>query len=203
MILIREWALRWRHNVDDGVYITGVSIVYQPFVQTQIKENAKLRVTGIREGNSPMTGEFPAQRSSNAENVSIWWRHYGDLPMIFTSDAHRKYLNLANRLTSDQNCFSLRYFLHAHMCFNTRIEENLHQWLIAPLSIRTVWDDILTPLYIDPGVNISYDILTPGSIYRNDILTPPHDILTPLPIVHKTVLLVMTNCWMWCIAIFT
>ena len=35
-----------------------------------------------------------------------------------------------------------------------------------------VWDDILTPLYIDPGVNISYDILTPGSIYRNDILTP-------------------------------
>ena len=26
-----------------------------------------------------------------------------------------------------------------------------------------VWDDILTPLYIDPGVNISYDILTPTS----------------------------------------
>ena len=23
-----------------------------------------------------MTGEFPAQRSSNAENVSIWWRHH-------------------------------------------------------------------------------------------------------------------------------
>ena len=25
--------------------------------------------------NSPLTGEFPAQRGSNAENVSIWWRH--------------------------------------------------------------------------------------------------------------------------------
>ena len=35
-----------------------------------------------------------------------------------------------------------------------------------------VWDDILTLLYIDPGVTISYDILTPGSLYRNDILTP-------------------------------
>ena len=23
-----------------------------------------------------MTGEFPAQRASNAENVSIWWRHH-------------------------------------------------------------------------------------------------------------------------------
>ena len=27
-------------------------------------------------GNSPVTGEFPAQRASNAENVSIWWRHH-------------------------------------------------------------------------------------------------------------------------------
>ena len=24
-----------------------------------------------------MTGEFPAQKASNAENVSIWWRHHG------------------------------------------------------------------------------------------------------------------------------
>ena len=23
-----------------------------------------------------MTGEFPAQRSSYAENISIWWRHH-------------------------------------------------------------------------------------------------------------------------------
>ena len=27
-------------------------------------------------GNSPVTGEFPAQKSSNAENVSIQWRHH-------------------------------------------------------------------------------------------------------------------------------
>ena len=31
-----------------------------------------------------MTGEFPAQRSSNAENVSIWWRHHDEL--ILTGD---------------------------------------------------------------------------------------------------------------------
>ena len=29
------------------------------------------------EGNSPMTGEFPAQKASKAENVSIWLRHHG------------------------------------------------------------------------------------------------------------------------------
>ena len=27
-------------------------------------------------GNSPVTGEFPAQMASDAENVSIWWRHH-------------------------------------------------------------------------------------------------------------------------------
>ena len=31
--------------------------------------------------------------------------------------------------------------------------------------LSQVWDDILTPLYIDPGVNISYDILTPLTIF--------------------------------------
>ena len=32
--------------------------------------------TGLCAGNSPGTGEFPAQVASNAENVSIWWRHH-------------------------------------------------------------------------------------------------------------------------------
>ena len=41
------------------------------------KKASKFRVTGLFEGNSPATGEFPAQRASNAENVSIWWRHHG------------------------------------------------------------------------------------------------------------------------------
>ena len=39
-------------------------------------EASKLRVSGLCEGNSPVTKEFPAQRASNAENVSIWWRHH-------------------------------------------------------------------------------------------------------------------------------
>ena len=36
---------------------------------------SKLRVTGLCAGNSPVTGEFPAPMVSNAENVSIRWRH--------------------------------------------------------------------------------------------------------------------------------
>ena len=33
------------------------------------KKTSKLRVIGLCKGNSPVTGEFPAQRTSNAENV--------------------------------------------------------------------------------------------------------------------------------------
>ena len=56
------------------------------------KKTSKLRVTGLCAGNSPVTGEFPTQRASNAENVSFWWRHHGrrlnsvfDLPQAWTS----------------------------------------------------------------------------------------------------------------------
>ena len=40
------------------------------------KKTSKLRVTGLCAGKSPATSEFPAQRASNAENVSFWWRHH-------------------------------------------------------------------------------------------------------------------------------
>ena len=49
------------------------SIVYS---DTDKKKTSKLRVTGLCAGNSPGTGEFPAQMASNAENVCIWWRHH-------------------------------------------------------------------------------------------------------------------------------
>ena len=40
------------------------------------KKTSKFRVTDLCAGNSPVTGEFPAQMASNAENFSIWWRHH-------------------------------------------------------------------------------------------------------------------------------
>ena len=48
------------------------------------KKASKLRVIGLCKENSPVTGEFPAQKASNAENVSIWWRHHAQ------SISHRK-----------------------------------------------------------------------------------------------------------------
>ena len=48
----------------------------QLFIQVQIKENIKASRHWPLCGEFAGTGEFPAQRASNAENGPIWWRHY-------------------------------------------------------------------------------------------------------------------------------
>ena len=48
------------------------------------KKTSKLRVTGLCAGNSPVTGEFPAQMTHNAINVSIGWSHH----LFLQCDAH-------------------------------------------------------------------------------------------------------------------
>ena len=54
--------------------ITRFTIVYSTvYTRHRSKKTLKLRVTGLCAGNSPLTGEFPTQRASNAENISIWW----------------------------------------------------------------------------------------------------------------------------------
>ena len=70
-------TLRWRHNDLDGVSD------HQPhdcllnlLFRRRSKKTSKLRVTGLCARNSPWTGEFPAQKTSNAENNPIWWRHH-------------------------------------------------------------------------------------------------------------------------------
>ena len=40
------------------------------------QKTSKHRVTGLCEGNSPVTGELPSQMATNAVNVTIWWRHH-------------------------------------------------------------------------------------------------------------------------------
>ena len=48
----------------------------QLFIQGADQRNIKVPHQGPFEGNSPVTGEIPAQTASDVENVSIWWRHH-------------------------------------------------------------------------------------------------------------------------------
>ena len=56
--------------------ITSFTIVHSTIYSgaDQRKHQSSASVAGV--GNSPGTGWFTAQVASNAENVSIWWRHH-------------------------------------------------------------------------------------------------------------------------------
>ena len=71
------FTLRWRHNDHAGVSNHQPhGCLLNRLFRRKSKKTSKLRVTGLCAGNSPGTGEFPAQMASYAENVSIWWRHH-------------------------------------------------------------------------------------------------------------------------------
>ena len=77
----RSWGkkntLQWRHNGRDCVSNhQPYDCLLNPLFRRRSKKTSKLRVTDLCVGNSPGTGEFPAQMASYAENVSIWWRHH-------------------------------------------------------------------------------------------------------------------------------
>ena len=76
-IILPQLPLQWRHNERDGAsnHPPHQCLLNRLF-RRRLKKTSKLRVTGLCAGNSPVTGEFPPQMASNAENVSIWWRHH-------------------------------------------------------------------------------------------------------------------------------
>ena len=77
MYIVLNHFVKYYNDERDGVPI------HQPhdrllnrLFKAHIKENSQAPHHRLCAGNSPVTGEFPAQRASNAENVSIWWRHH-------------------------------------------------------------------------------------------------------------------------------
>ena len=78
--MVTPWpglSLPWRHNGRNGIsnYQPHDYLLNRSF-RRRSKKISKLRLTDLCAGNSPVTGEFPAQVASNAENVFIWWRHH-------------------------------------------------------------------------------------------------------------------------------
>ena len=82
--VLRDWvvsyfpnSLQWRHTERNGVSNHQPhDCLLNRLFRRRSKKTSKLRVTGLCVGNSPVNSEFPAQMASNAENVSIWWRHH-------------------------------------------------------------------------------------------------------------------------------
>ena len=68
--LICVWINGWVNNRE-----AGDERRYRAHYDVTIM-TSKVRVTGLCEENSPVTGEITSKRASNTENVSIWWRHH-------------------------------------------------------------------------------------------------------------------------------
>ena len=74
-------TLQWRHNGRDGVSNHKPhGCLLNCLFRRRSKKTSKFRVTGLCAGNSPET--------SNAENVSIWWRHHESVG-LFLQCLHR------------------------------------------------------------------------------------------------------------------
>ena len=114
-------TLKWRRNEHDGVsnHQPHGWLLKRLFMRRS-KKTSKLRVTGLCEGNSPVTGEFPAQRASKAENVPIWWRHHdvGKTDYYLTTTLHGKTIIVSNIIGMNCNYLHEHYRVRLLHCIN-------------------------------------------------------------------------------------
>ena len=75
----QQYALHYNDVIMDTMRLKSPAsrLFTQHLFKRRSEEISKFRVTSLCTGNSPVTGEFPAQRASNAEIVSSWWRYHG------------------------------------------------------------------------------------------------------------------------------
>ena len=115
--------LRWRHNERDVVSNHQLhDYLLNRLFRPRSKKTSKFRVTGLCSGNSPGTGEFPAQMASNAENVSIWWRHH-----VIVTKWHHKYWSTRVKVIG---CYrtTLVHCLNQSRFIVNLIPRNTFQW---------------------------------------------------------------------------
>ena len=63
------YSLQWRHNERVSNHQPHDCLLNRLLSANQTKHQRSASLALV-------TGEFPAQRASNVENVSIWWRHH-------------------------------------------------------------------------------------------------------------------------------
>ena len=141
-------SLLWRHNGCDGVsnHQPHDCLLNRSF-RRRSKKTSKLRVTGLCVGNSPVTDEFPAQKASDAENASIWWRHH--LWRVWHATGHRL----------SQILLKLNLYCYALQLHNVKIWHwgNRHGKSILSIQITPpakLWTEIRILCWVPTPVHI-------------------------------------------------
>ena len=134
--------LQWRHDRLDGVSNHQPhDCLLNRLFRSRSKKASKLRVSGLCVVNSPVTVEFPAQRASNAENVSIWCRHHAT---ELKAEPHRtSHIRIVCMWSDFFNAYFLGYctlvvlfhFIRNTLCLTMQNPEPLLQPAVLSLTL--------------------------------------------------------------------
>ena len=139
--------LQWRHNGCDGVWnhLLHHCLLNRLF-RRRSKKTLKLRITGLCTWVSPVTGEFPVQKASDAENISIWWRHLA-LPCYQLSAAHltirHAHMIRGYRFPNELQGLDAKIG-HQVSSPNNGHEDDIPYWLIALSRVRRCLHSLLS-----------------------------------------------------------
>ena len=162
------YSLQWRHNERDGVSNHKPhDCLLNRLFRRRSKKTSKLRVTGLCEGNSPVTDEFPAQRASNTENVSIWWRHHARGNQCFDNSENRY-----NKETKEIGVITLTHALSQRSMISFSISwPRMLSWTFQPKSIHATnkgWIFYCGGTFVlcHSGASHAMNILTPRQNFQ-------------------------------------
>ena len=132
--------------------ITSLTIVYSNVYSgaDKRKHQSSASLAFVR-GNSPVTGEFPAQRASNAENVSIWWRHHDFLCIVSKVNLWEKRLHRYQGPSVSVGCNYLSLPLISGSDTHVLICNALSSYLWPN------WNDVMISCFQDADCLASYD----------------------------------------------
>ena len=120
-------SLQWRYNGCDGVWNNQPhDCLHNRLFRRRSKKTSKLRVTGLRVGNSPLAGEFPTLMSSNAENFP-----FDDVIMVFVVNLDSRRTVRWNELSWHSCDLTVMGYLGRdsnHFLFNGEFESALSAW---------------------------------------------------------------------------
>ena len=131
-------TLQYRHNERDGVSNHQPhDCLLKRLFGHRSKKTSKLSFASLCAEISPVTGEFPAQRASNAENVSIWWRHH---ELLSTCHACTCLMHSA-----DGGATCPVQYPHMNYEFSTISGNNFLFKLLSPIGSHVATCDLIQP----------------------------------------------------------
>ena len=120
--------------------ITSLMIVYSTAFSGADQRNIKAPRHWLFWGEFTGAGEFPAQRASNAENVSIWWRSDRNpiAPLATLRPRHLQRHFQFDFFYEHQDTYIILYEHTFHDGYLKHLSATLNHWVVLATRIRSL-----------------------------------------------------------------